>query len=203
MQRGFLGISIRNLDNNLAKQQNLSFVEGVYVDAVLENGAARQAGMQARDVIVGVDQTLVKNTAQLQELVGSRKPSDTLHVKVFRNGSAQIITVQLTNQKGTIETASKGSGDILFKLGIETEAISTEEAQSLGVAGGVRVRHIGNGTIKRETDMREGFIITKIDKTEVSSPETLAQLLKSKEGGVLVEGHYPQSQSITYYAFGL
>jgi serine protease Do len=65
----------------------------------------------------------------------------------------------------------------------------------------VKVQGLGKGKLK-DAGVREGFIITRIDRREVGSPEDAAKLLERKQGGVLIEGIYPNGLT-AYYGFGM
>lgn len=203
VQRGFLGVSISDVNADLAKEKKLSVSEGVYVSDVLETGAAKAAGIQKGDVITFVDGQQVKTTSQLQESVGRGRPGDSVSVKVNRDGKEKVYTVILINKSGAIGPVSKDHNAMLNDLGIEVRTIDKDERRQLGVDGGIKVTDIVSGRIHTFTDMRPGFVITRIDKTSVSTVDELLSALKDKKGGVMIEGRYPGKQGTIYYAFGM
>ena len=96
-QRGYLGITITNLDNELAEELNLDITQGVVIQDVLEGSAAEYAGLLPYDVIVKIDDREVKSSPQLQEIVGSAKVGDTLNLTVNRKGKSKDFPVRLKN----------------------------------------------------------------------------------------------------------
>lgn len=74
--------------------------------------------------------------------------------------------------------------------------------KKLKIDGGVKVSKLYPGKIKKETQMREGFIITHIDGKRINDIEDVAAILENKKGGVMLEGVY-EDGSKYYYAFGL
>jgi S1-C subfamily serine protease len=62
---------------------------------------------------------------------------------------------------------------------------------------------LGSGKLKRSTDVRQGFIITKVDGKPVSSPESFVSYLERAKGGVMLEGVYEDLPGTYYYAFGM
>ncbi len=62
---------------------------------------------------------------------------------------------------------------------------------------------LGHGKLASQTDLREGFIITKVDGKPVKSTEDLSAALYEKQGGVMLEGVYPDRPGTYYYAFGM
>jgi len=202
-QRGFLGVIIRSVDGNLAKEKNLSVNQGVYVDSLVEKGSAREAGIKKGDVITKVDGIEVKSSPNLQELIGRHRPGESVSISVIRNSKQLDINVPLKSKEGKSVAVKKEEGDILSVLGVELKEATKDECTKAGIESGIIVSKIENGKIKKSTDMKEGFIITKFDGKVVSSVETLKAQLKAKKGGVLLEGVYADYPGTFYYAFGM
>ena len=95
VQRGLIGISIQDLDNEIADDLGINITEGVHIIEVMDDGAAKEAGLRSDDVITGVDDKGIKNTPQLQELVGRGRPGDQVTLNINRNGSQKDIVVTL------------------------------------------------------------------------------------------------------------
>lgn len=75
--------------------------------------------------------------------------------------------------------------------------------KKLEIEGGVRVKKLYSGKLTKHTQIREGFIITKVDGQVINNTEELAKALENKKGGVLIEGVYEDFPGEYYYAFGL
>jgi S1-C subfamily serine protease len=86
-------------------------------------------------------------------------------------------------------------------LGANFENISQDQLKKLSIKGGVKVSGLEDGKLK-SAGIKEGFIITKIDKSPILSTQDLENALKSKQGGVLIEGVYPNGVK-AYYGFGI
>lgn len=203
VQRGFLGVMIRDVDSELAKEKNLKLSEGVYIESMSEKSAAENAGIQSGDVIMEVNSSTITSSPELQEAIGRHKPGDTVSIKVNRSGEEKIFEVVLTNKDGDIQSISKNDIAVLDILGIEIQNIEFARLKDLNLDNGVRVTKIGPGKISKHTDMKEGFIITKIDNVKVKSTEHFKELLSKKTGGILLEGRYEQYPGDFYFAFGL
>ena len=203
VQRGFLGITIRDLNGELAKERDLEITEGVLVDSLTKESAAKDAGVKAGDVIVKVDGNAVRNSAQLQEAIGRHRPGDQVKLLVNREGKERELLVSLKNKAGNKEVVKKEKVEILNVLGVELESVSSKECKKLGIDGGVKVNKLLAGKLRQQTEMREGFIITKVDKTPVKSVKELTDLLQNKNGGTMIEGVYADYPGVYYYAFGL
>ena len=203
VQRGVLGIMIRTVDGNLARTEKLSQTQGVYVDSLLENSAAGEAGIIIGDVITQVNGTEVRSSAELQGLIARHRPGEVVRLSIDRDGKEIELNVTLNNREGLPKLARKEDKKILKLLGIETSTVDEDLASELGISGGVKVEMIYHGKISKYTQMREGFIITKIDGKKLEKSEDLVRYLEGKSGGVMLEGIYEDIPGEYYYAFGL
>jgi S1-C subfamily serine protease len=93
--RAALGISVANVDANLAAQDNLSVNQGALIVSVTPNGAAARANLQAGDVIVQVGNTAVSDISTLGDALQAKNPGDTVSVKVYRGNQQLTVSVTL------------------------------------------------------------------------------------------------------------
>ena len=203
VQRGVLGVMIRTVDGNLKKEKGLDIVEGAYVDSLLENSAARPAGILKGDVITAVDGKVIKSSPDLQALIAQKRPGDEIMVTVRRDGKELNKKVTLNNTAGEKALIDKDFIEISTVLGAEFETLDKKTSNKLEIDGGVKVKNLRTGKLKRQTQMREGFIITKVDGKKVETKDQLYELLEGKKGGVMLEGVYEDLPGKYYYAFGL
>lgn len=203
VQRAFLGVSIRDVNAELAKQKGLNLSDGIFVEGMLENSAAKKAGVKPGDVIVSADGQRIKSSPELQEIIGKHKPGDIVSVIVNRDGKELTIPITLTGQNGSTDVITKANSDILKTLGIQIEDLSTDELKKLNISSGVKVIQISEGIISKSTDMKVGCIITKIDHQTITDKDNFIDIMKSKQGGVLFECKYEKSNVTYYYGFGL
>lgn len=201
VQRGYLGVSIRNLDEELMEGSNLTSLSGVYVAEVIERGAARDAGIKPGDIVVKIAENPIKNVTELQEQVSRFRPGDKILVAVLRNGETLDIPVILKNRFGEAEVAPKKELEMHEKLGAVLETASKEELIKRNATNGVIVKELGPGKLKSAGILND-FMIISVDQEAVKSKEHLYDLLKSKSGGVLIEGVYPNGKK-AFYGFGL
>lgn len=206
VQRAFLGVQIRDVDEELADEVDLNRYQGAYIVAVNENSGAEEAGLQEGDLITAVDKTAVNSVAELQEQISRYRPGDKVAINFVRNGKEFLEEVVLKNQMNSTELIEKETTEVMVKLGASFENLSEEEREEYGVDGGVRVSDIRSGRLSRSSNIREGFVITKIDRQRVDNADELIDILEDKEegDGVMIEGFYPQNPAKTYYyAFGM
>jgi Do/DeqQ family serine protease len=204
VQRGFLGIVIRDLDGNLAKEKDLAISEGVLVDSVNKESAARDAGIRKGDVIVKVASKKVSSVGELQEQIARLRPGDKVEITVNREGKEIALSTTLKNKEGKSEVTKSERKEIFEVLGAEFAELSAKDKKNAKVEQGVKVSKIfPGGKLRTQTDMKDGFIITKVDKQAVSSVKELAAILEKKNGGVMLEGVYDDLPGNYYFAIGL
>jgi serine protease Do len=204
VQRGWLGVQVNNVTSEVKKQFDLSVNEGAYVAAFPEDGrsAAKDAGVKEGDVVVKIDEAAIKSSTALIEYIGLKRPGDKITMTIDRKGKTVVIPVTLKNKKGNVETVKREEKDAVTSLGIELEDVDSKTLKKLDLENGVSVKSLSNGKIEKYTDMREGFIITRIDNAAVKSAKEVNEILKKKKPGDLItfEGVYPDYPREYIYA---
>ncbi|MCB9081351.1 MAG: Do family serine endopeptidase [Lewinellaceae bacterium] len=204
VQRGYLGAMIIGIDGRFAKERKLPVNEGVYVDSLVAGGAAMQAGVQVGDIIQEVNGTRTNTSPELLDQIGRQRPGDKVTLKVLRKGATKELVVTLKNKAGNTDLVKKADApEKLEALGAAFTPLTKEELRQLGVNSGLKVSELRAGVLANQTDIREGFIITRVDRQPVNSVKDLEKALDNKEGGVLLEGIYPGSDRMFYYGIGL
>lgn len=201
VQRAFIGVSIADISDEIAKAENLSSRSGAMVRGLSEGGAAADAGIEPGDIIVQVNDAAVGNVTQLQEQVGRFRPGDNIVVKVIRGGKEQSFNVTLRNQHGNTDIQTKKDKAPTMAFGARFAKADDAMLRSLKLENGVQVNDVTRGLIGK-AGIKSGFIITRIDKNRVSTPEDVTNLLTNSKGGVLIEGIYPNG-AVAYYGFGM
>lgn len=205
VQRAFIGIQYpkENLTDEQKKELGAGYKEGegVYVTDVPSDGAAAAAGIKKGDVVTKINGKEVTTGPELQEQVTRYKPGDKISLTYLRGGKENTVTLTLKNKAGTTDIV-KTTG-ILEKLGAELVAIDSKTAAANQINGGVLVKKIGDGLLKK-TRMQEGFIITSVNDQEIKSVNELDKILSINKGRkVKIEGVYPGFESTYPYPLDL
>lgn len=201
VQRAFIGVRINDVNEELATELGLDHVSGVYVNDLIANGAAEDAGIEAGDVIVRVGNADVENVPELQEQVSKYRPGDKLGIEVLRDGDKKNLSLTLRDREGGTELGKVAEKKVARILGAQLADISSSEKASLGIHGGAKVTNLESGKLSA-SGIEKGFIITKVDGVKVYDATDVSDILKSKTGGVLLEGVYPNGDK-AYYGFGM
>lgn len=201
VQRGFLGIEISEVNPRLVREFELSVNRGVYVGAVNEDGAGNQAGLKPGDVITAIDGKAIHTTSDLLETVGRKRPGDEITVTYNREGRTKEGRAVLKNIHGDTSVVQRGEKNLIESLGARFENMEPRDLSRLNIENGVRVVSLSRGKLA-SAGIREGFVITHVDRKAVKTARELVNLLNEKSGGVLIEGVYPNGAR-AYYGVGL
>ncbi len=197
VQRGLLGIQINDVSAELAEQQGLSVLQGVYVSRVGAGSGAEEAGIEVNDVIIGIDDIEVTNTSRLQELVARHRPGDKVKVTLIRDGKSLEIEAVLKNSGGTIAVIERVS-EVEIE-GSVFENITRKQAEKLNILSGVLLKELKEGKWQ-EAGIEEGFIITEVDKNKIATVEQLKRLMEQLEGERVILLGVMENGDKTYYS---
>lgn len=208
VQRAVLGIVITDVINAKErypdKTKDIKVTEGVYVDSFANRSPAKEAGLQAGDVIVAVSDKKVRNTGELQEQISKYRPGDKVKVTVNRNNSVQAFTITLKNMDGNTSVVKKTDG--LASIGAAFGELSSTDKSKYGVSYGVQVTGVDNTGKFSSAGISKGFIILKVNNQPVSSPADIEKIVQavsqSSDKGLFVSGFYPNGRT-KYYAIDL
>jgi len=201
VQRAFIGVSIRNLDEHLAKEIGIDEINGVYINGTTKNGSAAKAGLKRGDIIKKIGNKHTKNVAELQEQVSQFRPGDKIIVVINRNNKELKVPVVLKNIEGNEDIISDQSNTRLKLMGAKFTEVNKKELYQLQITGGIKVDELYNGKL-RSVGIRKGFIITKINHKKINSIEELTSTIKRIKGGILIEGIYENGKK-EFYGFGV
>ncbi len=199
VQRAILGVTITEVTAESAKEYNIERIEGVLVTGLRENSSAIEAGIERGDQIIAVNGVRVNDPSQLQEQISRYRPNDKITVTIIRNNKERQLNVVLRNPSGTTGMIQKAQ--TIEVLGASFGEVSSMERKTLGINNGVKVVQLTTGKF-RNAGIREGFIITQINNTSVSSPKEVEKVINNSQGGMYVEGVYPDGL-VAYYSVRL
>ena len=201
VQRAFIGVIIQDVSQEIMNDFKLPDTKGVMVKDLTDGGAAVDAGIKVNDVILKVENIEVNDVPELQEQIGKFKPGDEVSLIVRRNNDTKLVRVVLRNENGnTTLTDRKEIEKQTVIFGATFKDIS-DEYNSININHGVIVEDLKEGKLK-DAGLKKGFIITHIDKYPIKSKKQLLNLLKTKKGGILIEGKFENGVK-GYFGFGL
>lgn len=199
VQRGLLGVTISEVNNDVVEKLKLSKPEGVYVVNVADGGGAKEAGIKADDVISAVDGKAVNSVPELQEMIGRHHPGDAVKIDVVRDGKQKQFVVTLRNTRGTTGVVQISDKDKL--LGATFKSVSDSEQKALQINYGLRIVSLNDGKLK-SNGVKEGFIITKANRQPMTSVDDFEKIVATASEGLFLTGIYPNGR-VAYYAINL
>ena len=196
VQRALLGISILDV-SDATERFDLDIEEsnGVYVAGVNIGSAAEEAGLEKGDIIIGIDKNEVKSTAELQEYVARNRPGDKIDVTFLRDGKEATVKATLKNIMGEERMYRREAA--MEIQGATISEIDEDTKNDLDLSGGVQLNNIKSGKWS-EAGIKDGFIITSVDKREIKTINDLMASLANKSGGILIGGVYPDGEEVYY-----
>lgn len=203
IQRAFLGIGIDNVDSEIARDIGLPNAEGVYVTRVSAAGGADDAGLQKGDVIIGLNDTHVRSTPELQEYVGRHRPGDQITLEYWRKGKKFRTRVTLKDENNATNALqqTKVRGDELEEsLGFVLRDLTQSESRKLGSSGAF-VTSIQRSSPVFRTNMQPGFIITTVNDSKVGSASEAIQAIQNAYNNLKLDGYYEGENDLYSYRF--
>ena len=202
VQRGFLGVQIQDINQEIKEKNNLPSLKGVFILKVNEDGSADKAGIKENSVILKVGAKEVNSVASLQEEIGKRRPGDNVNLTIRnKKGLEEIVEVTLRNSEGDTKLMSKNEVSKNSALGATFINLTDKEKKELNISYGVKIKTLSTGKLKG-LGLEEGMIITKLNNEPVESVEQLTSKLSTGNKGVLLEV-MTKSGKKDYIGFGL
>ncbi len=191
VERGWLGVQIQNLDDELAASVGLKDTHGALVAEVLKDGPAAHGGVQAGDVITRFGDRDIDSARTLSRAVADAPPSKAAKMTVWRDGKSRELTVKLgeaaQNEQVAQEPAAGGNGtQANADLGLRLQALTDEDRAQLQLpndVSGALVVAVDPDSAAAEKGMHPGDVITRVNQQKVKNVnETVAALNAAKKG---------------------
>ena len=202
VQRGFLGIQISDLTQEIKEKNNLPSIKGVFIEKVNEDGSADKVGIKEGDVILKISNKEVNSVASLQEEIGKKRPGDKVSITIrTKKGLEEVKEVVLKNSSGEAVLLSKNDVSKNSALGVTFEKLTEKEKKQYNVSYGVKVKTVTTGKLKG-LGVEEGRIVTKVNNEPVETVEQLTSKMTATDNGILLEV-ITKSGKKEYIGFGL
>ncbi len=174
VERGLLGVRMREVDFALAEIFGMERPLGAFVDEVQEGSPAATGGIENEDIILQFNGHSIEYFTDLPFYVGQYKPGTSAEVLLYRNGELHELIVVLgdspTNE--VVSTAQPAVRDRRNPLGFRVAELSDETRQVAGISG-VRIAEINEGP-GREAGLVEGDVIISLNRQDITSTEEFA-----------------------------
>ena len=188
VKRARLGVTMSPVTDQIAKDNKLSSLNGVYINEVTKGSSADKAGVKKGDVLVRVDSTLVKTPSDLQVVVNNFHPGDKATLAIVRDGKLHELQVQF---QGTVEATGTVAedGSVAFygaRIGLTDK--------------GVEILSAGSGKLA-QAGGEDGFVIRFVNDQKVSKPQDVIEIARRARRSIVIEGVTATGRQ-GYFAFG-
>lgn len=166
VRRGWIGVTLQNLDEELAKNLNLPDTKGAIIVEVLKNEPAAKAGLLSGDIIKEVDGKLIDSSRDLSQYIGGKMPGDVVKVTVIRDGKVVTKNVTLSErQSGDLPVSQTPDASSPLQI----RDLSVGEKQNLGISDGVYITNVKPGSSMAKAGLNAGYVVLEINKSPVKS----------------------------------
>jgi serine protease Do len=211
VKRGWIGVTIQDIDENTAKALGMENTKGALVTSVLEGQPAAKAGIKTGDVITAVSGQKIDNTNELLRRIAALKPGDATEMNLLRKGSPLTVSVtlgerdakKLAQQGGTGEDGGDATAPAEAQaksIGLTLRAVTAREGKALGMdkARGVLVTEVEDGSEAEQSDVRPGDVVLEVNQRAVNTPEEFKQVVAEdgKTKGVVMLQIKRQRQTV-------
>ena len=195
VNRGYIGVSIREVNDALAKSVGLDRPRGIIIDNVIEGGAASDTDLKSGDIILAVDGKEINRPNELQSYVASKSAGTTVNLKIFRDGKeldrkitlkardedAKTKPVSMKDESGS-KNESKSNSMSFENIGLTVKNLSEKDRQTLNVDSGILITNVEDFGKAADQLLGSGLVIVEADKKKVNDVAGFEKIVDSKKG---------------------
>jgi serine protease Do len=170
--RGYMGIAMQPMTNDLAQALGLEGTEGALVSDVVDGSPAQKGGLQRGDVILSSGKTKIGNVVALRNHISLAQPGSEMSFTVYRNGQKVELIVMVV-EKPQVETTSVAPSSALG-IGMTFQTLSPEKAKSLGFPvdlQGVLIKEVVVGGPADRARLQSGQVILSVNRQRITTQE--------------------------------
>ena len=205
--RGRIGVTIQDVNAQLAESFGLDRPRGALVSSVEPDGPAAHAGVAAGDVILGVAGHPIDRYGEVSSAIAALKPGTTADLSVWRSGREQSLSVKVVAAKEQEETAAARGGkpdehgaDSASALGLTVRPLEPREKEQANTQGSLVVEQVSGAALA--ADVERGDIVLGLNGKRVHSVKelqdaasnagkTVALLIQREDAQVFLPLHLP------------
>ena len=198
VERGWLGVSIQDVDRNLAESFGLDRPQGALIAQVGRDSPAEQAGLQPGDIIIRFDGESIETSADLPHVVGLIAPGTEVEAVIVRDGKEETVDVEVgglgADEVARVDAGVSADGSVSL-LGMRFGDAEPEVLSDLGITGGVAVLEVIPDSPADEAGVVVGDILTRLGSSPISRTADLDDAAAELESGKSVPARLIRGRS--------
>jgi serine protease Do len=205
--RGRIGVTIQDVNAQLAESFGLDRPRGALVSSVEKDGPAAKAGLQPGDVILAVNNKPIERYGELSGNIAAMKPGTDATLDVWRGGKKLAVTVKITELKEQQQTAKSGGGkqkehatNQAAQLGLTVRQLDAQEKEQAETQGNLVVEEVTGpaasagvqpGDIILGVNGKRVKTVTELQEAAKSSGKNVALLIQREDAQIFVPLRIP------------
>jgi serine protease Do len=199
VSRGYIGVSIMEVDASTAKAVGLDKPQGVLIQSIVEDGAASKADVQPGDIILKIDDREVNQGNELQNYVASQRAGKTVTLEIYRDGEKIETEVTLKAPDGESvdeekvakkKDKAKKDADVnekqFSKIGLTLQNLTESQYDAYNVENGVLISKVETYSEAFNQRLFSGLVIVSVDKNDIDSVTEFEKIIEEKRGDAVL-----------------
>ena len=188
VQRAIIGVNIQEVTPEIAQKEDLKAIKGAYIAGVNSKGAADQAGLKEKDVIVALNGVPGSTVSELQEQIGQFRPGDKTNITFIRDGKTKTVPItmrNIDNSTGIVKPGEGEGGSEVF--GARLENLTPSDKDQYNLDYGVKVATLNDGRFK-DLGIQKGYIIMSVNGKKVQNASDVRNFTNNGKDLTSIEG---------------
>ncbi len=180
--RGWLGVMIQNIDEDLAQSFGFKSTKGALVGDVTKDSPASKGGLRQGDILISYNGKEIDNVTHLRKMVAETKPNSSINLEVFRDRKTSTVNIKILELSG--DKIEEQPEEAKLELGVALRDITPEIARELRLSNrkGAIVVEVEPGSVASRSGLQPGDIILQFNDSDVSSVSEFEKTLKKTDG---------------------
>lgn len=200
INRGYIGVMIREVDDDIAEALGMEKPTGVIIDGVVPNGSASEEDIQPGDIILKIDGIEMNQPNQLQSYVASKLAGDEVTLLLYRNGDEieRTVTLKPREDENEVEPAvdkrkddnpeSLPQTESYTDIGLTVENLSRQEMEQFSVKNGILITKVEAYSKAYDQGLFRGLVITSVNNKPLNSVAEFTEILEERRGNAILLG---------------